>query len=317
MCTAVTYAPHGPYFGRTLDSAVSYPAEVVVTPRGFSAPKMPAFGASVIGAAVVRDGCPLYFDGMNEHGLCMAGLNFTQSCRFFPARAGRHNLAQYMLIPHILGTCKSTAEAAEELSRVNLTNEAFSPDMPPARLHWMVADGNGAIVAECTSRGMRIHEDVAGVLSNEPPFEFHMHALSNHMALTAGEPQNGFGESLNLVPCGAGVGARGLPGDFSPPSRFVRAAFLRANAPAGLRGEEAVSLMFSVLGGVSVPRGACRTAEGEFYTRYTCCMDAESLVYYISTDMCRSLTAVKLRGDESGLVRYCVRRKECVLKLNF
>lgn len=140
------------------------------------------------------------------------------------------------------------------------------------------------------------------------------------MSLSADEPENSFGSGVNLRPFGAGFGAFGLPGDMSPASRFVRAAFMRANAPSGQVGYEAISSFFNILGSVNVPRGACRTPSGEFYTRYSCCMDAAENIYYISTHACRSLTAVKLSREEAEgekLIRYSVCRNECVLKLNF
>ena len=318
MCTAITYRPKNFYFGRTLDAAEFYPAEVVISPRGFD------FGISdiaraarpIIGAAIVIGGFPLYFDGMNDCGLCMAGLNFVGNARFFPRREGRVNLAQYQLIPYILSACGSAAEAKREFGRINITPERFAPDMPPAELHWLVADKDCAFTAECTEDGMHIYENDIGVLTNNPPFSYHAHNLANYMSLSAAEPQNLFGGPA-LRPYGAGFGAIGLPGDFSSSSRFVRAAFMRANAPAGLTGENAVSQFFNILGSVNVTRGACRTPSGDFYTQYSCCMDATEGVYYIATHACRSLTAVKLLQGEEGLIRYSVRRKECILKLNF
>ena len=80
MCTAATYKTDGFYFGRTLDYEFSYGDEVVVTPRhfplAFSGGKALSEHFALLGMAHVADGYPLYYDAMNEKGLCMAGLNF-------------------------------------------------------------------------------------------------------------------------------------------------------------------------------------------------------------------------------------------------
>lgn len=313
MCTAITYSPKNFYFGRTLDADTNYSADVVTTPRGFLFENIECRHA-IIGAAIVSGGRPLFFDGMNECGVCMAGLNFG-SARYFPEREGMLNLAQYELLPYILGNCTSAAEAAAEFGRINITPKRFAPDTPPAPLHWLVADREGAFTAECMDGGMRICKNTVGVLTNDPPFACHMRGLSNYMHLTAAPPQNLFGAEGAEEYC-AGLGAFGLPGDMSSPSRFIRAAFVRANAPSGLAGNAAVSQFFAMLSAVSVPCGACNTARGRFFTRYMCCMDAAEGVYYITPHTCRAVTAVKIsRGD--GLTAYAVHRGECILKLNF
>lgn len=77
MCTAVTYKTKNFYFGRTLDYGFSYAEEVVVTPRNFAL----NYGDgilenhyAIIGTAYVPENYPLYYDGVNEKGLCMAEI---------------------------------------------------------------------------------------------------------------------------------------------------------------------------------------------------------------------------------------------------
>lgn len=118
---------------------------------------------------------------------------------------------------------------------------------------------------------------------------------------------------------GAGLGAFGLPGDFSPQSRFVRAAFVRGNAPASLEGEEALGMFFDVLSSVEVPRGACRTENGGFYTRYSCCMDACGGNYYIVTRSRRAPAAATLFAEDAEgekLLRFSADGRQAILSLN-
>ena len=87
MCTAITYKTKDFYFGRTLDLEYSYNEEVIITPRNYKF-NFRNFGAvnshyAIIGMAYEMDSYPLYYDAVNEKGLCMAGLSFPESCRYF------------------------------------------------------------------------------------------------------------------------------------------------------------------------------------------------------------------------------------------
>ena len=110
---------------------------------------------------------PLFYDGMNEKGLCMAGLNFVKSAVYREPVECMTNVAQYELIPLILGKCGSVKEARELLGNINITNDCYRPDLPCAKLHWIIADGEETIVCESVEEGLRIYDDPAQVLTNE------------------------------------------------------------------------------------------------------------------------------------------------------
>ena len=76
MCTAVTYKTNDFYMGRTLDYDFSYGDEITVTPRNYSftlrhGGKLENHYA-IIGMAHVAGNYPLYYDAINEKGLCNA-----------------------------------------------------------------------------------------------------------------------------------------------------------------------------------------------------------------------------------------------------
>lgn len=285
MCTAIANHGGGLYFGRTLDYHAPMGEELVVIPRNFPLImhreiKVDSHYA-IIGAALVKQDYPLLFDGMNEKGLCMAGLNFAGNAAYQPAQSGKINLAQFEFIPYILGKCAFVEEAVSAIKNINITPERFSADMPPAPLHWLIADKMRAVVVEFVSDGTMVYDDPAGVLTNNPPFPVQMANLANYMNLSPQLPRNNFSAKLNLSACGMGFGAIGLPGDMSPQSRFVRAAFLNCNWSCGMSEAEGVAHFFSVLGCVSVPCGCC-AAEGGGYesTLYSSCCSAQSGMYY-------------------------------------
>ena len=111
MCTAATYKTADFYFGRTLDYEFSYGDEVVVLPRNYALAfrHMGTLKAhyAIIGMAYVVGDYPLYYDGINEKGLGMAGLNFVGNAMYQEVVEGRENIAQFEFIPWILAQCAS------------------------------------------------------------------------------------------------------------------------------------------------------------------------------------------------------------------
>lgn len=306
MCTAATYQTKHFYFGRNLDLEYSYEESVTVTPRNFPlvfrhVPPMERHHA-MIGMSYVTGGYPLYYEATNEKGLSMAGLNFVGNAAYQPLRKGKDNIAPFEFIPWVLGQCASLGDARALLERLNLTATDFSPELPASQLHWLIADRSGAVVVESMADGLHIHDDPAGVLTNNPPFPYQMQNLCNYMALSPKPPANQFCQSLKLEPYSQGMGAMGLPGDCSSASRFVKAAFVRLNSISGDSELESVSQLFHILGSVSMPRGSVCLDRGKFETTiYTCCCNADTGVYYYTTYDNGALTAVDMgREDLEG-----------------
>lgn len=298
MCTAVTYKSKDFYFGRTLDLEYSYSEKVIFTPRNFALnfrhlkPATEHF--AIIGAAIAPDGFPLYYDAVNEKGLCMAGLNFVGNARYNPVKEGRENVGHFEIIAYILSQCKSVDEAETLLKKINLADTRYNEKFPAAELHWIVADKNRAITAEFVAEGLKIYENTVGVLTNNPTFDMQILNLSNYVNLSPRDPENPYADNY----C-KGLGAVGLPGDWSSMSRFVRAAFVKSNSPSVEGEEESVSQFFHILGSVEVPRGSCLTKEGkDEITVYTSCCNADKGIYYYTTYKNRAITAVDMRGQD-------------------
>lgn len=309
MCTAITYKTKDLYFGRTLDLEYHYSESVTVTPRRYPF-HFRQGGAmkehyAIIGIATVADGYPLYYDAVNEKGLSAAGLAFWKSAKYNAVRPERDNIASFELIPWVLSQCATLSETRELIGRLNVTDVAFSDAFPPSPLHWMIADGEGAIVLESTADGLKIYDDRIGVLTNEPPFEYHMTNLNNYINLTPNEPKDRFAEGTDLRAYSRGMGAIGLPGDLSSGSRFIRAAFTKLNSISGDSEDESVCQFFHILGAVSQTRGCVRLDKlgGEKHERtvYTSCANASKGIYYYTTYENRRISAVDMhREDPEG-----------------
>ena len=63
---------------------------------------------------------------------------------------------------------------------------------------------------------MKVYPDPVGVLTNNPPFPFHQANLSQYLGMSAAQPECRLDPDLGLEPFGQGMGAVGLPGDYSP-----------------------------------------------------------------------------------------------------
>ena len=289
--------------GRTLDYEFSYGDQITVTPRNypFSFLHMPSLSHhyAMIGMACVMDDYPLYYEAFNEKGLGSAGLNFVGNAVYFDPKPEKDNIAQFELIPWILGTCASLAEAKESLSRINLISTPFKKNLPLAQLHWIIADEKEAITVESMKDGLKVHENPVGVLTNNPSFEQQMFQLNNYMHLSPRQPENHFSEKLNLTAYSRGMGAMGLPGDLSSASRFAKVAFTKMNAKSGDSELESISQFFHILGSVDQQRGCCEVADGKYeITLYTSCCNASKGIYYYTTYENHQITAVDLYREE-------------------
>lgn len=320
MCTAVTFQSKDHYFGRNLDLEYSYQEAVTVTPRNFPlifrrVPKLDKHYA-LIGMALVTDNYPLYYDATNEYGLSMAGLNFPGNAVYYPEHSDCDNITPFEFIPWILGQCKTVSEAGNLLEQINIVNMPFSPQYPLSPLHWIIADKTCSITVETLADGMKIYENPVGVLTNNPPFDFHMHNLTNYLNLTHSEPENRFSHAIVLTPYSRGMGAIGLPGDLSSASRFVRATFTKLNSRCGSGEEESVSQFFHILGSVYQPYGCVSVGDKYEMTVYSSCCNTNRGTYYYTTYENRTITAVDMNKENlSGinLVTYPLRKK-CIIE---
>jgi choloylglycine hydrolase len=301
MCTAITLTTHDHYFGRNLDLEYSYIETITITPRNFLLPfsNMNTIHNhyAMIGTAFVQDNYPLYYDATNEKGLSMAGLNFPENAYYFPPQEGKDNITPYEFIPWILGQCATVAEARVLLGRLNLVHKHFREDLPLSPLHWMIADKDESIVIEPTSEGIKLFDNPVGVLTNNPPFDFHMYHLSNYLNLTHEEPANRFTNKIDLTPYSRGMGAIGLPGDLSSSSRFIKAAFTKLNSVSDGTLSDDLSQFFHILGSVAQQRG-CVKANGEFEkTVYASCCDTCKGVYYYTTYENSQISAIDMHRE--------------------
>ena len=302
MCTASNYITDDHYFGRNFDYEISYNERVTITPRNykFEFRKIDAIEShyAIIGIAAGIDEYPLYYDACNEKGLAIAGLNFAGNAVYREFEEDMINITPFELIPYLLGTCSSVAEARDALSKINLVNINFAEELPLSPLHWMISDEIEAIVVEPFEDGLKVYDNPVGVLTNNPPFDKQLFYLNNYRGLSNKNPENTFG--VDLEEYSRGMGAIGLPGDLSSASRFTKVAFTRANSYSDSDEASSVGQFFHILGSVEQQNGCTFIDDPDLYeyTIYTSCYNTNKAILYYRTYHNSQITAVDLNSED-------------------
>ena len=323
MCTAVSYRANDHYFGRNLDLEYTYREEITVTPRNFPFPFRHTGRCdrhlAMIGMATVIDTYPLYYEATNEKGLSIAGLNFPGNAVYLPPQDGVINIAPFELIPYLLGRCEDTIQAESLLRKINLTDTPFSPQLPLTPLHWLISDTDRSIVVEPMDDGIHVYENPVGVLTNNPPFEFHLYNLRNHLNVSAQPAVNRFSQQ-EIKPFSNGMGGIGLPGDYSSASRFVKAAFVKLNSLLSDSETEDVQQFFHILSAVEMPTGSVMIRPGEYeITQYSCCCNTDKGIYYYRTYNNSSITGIDMYREDlesSQPIRYPLKKTASIDIIN-
>lgn len=319
MCTAISFKTRDHYFGRNLDLEFSYNETVSVTPRNFPF-KFRCEGdvsshPAMIGMAYVQNGYPLYYDCTNEYGLSIAGLNFPGYADYKEIDPEKHNIAPFEMIPWVMCNCKNVSEAKLLLEKTNIAKINFSDDLPASPLHWMISDRDRSIVCESTEEGLKLYDNPFDVMTNNPPFNYHLLNLSNYMNCTREEAVSRFSDRLELKAFSRGMGSFGIPGDLSSASRFVKAAFTLLNSECGEAEEESVPHFMHILGSVYQQKGCCRVGSKFEYTIYSSCCNTDKGVYYYNTYNNPAINAVDMHHenlDGSEVISYPLNDKMSV-----
>ena len=300
MCTAISVLRPMHYFGRNLDLHHAYNETVTITPRNypfafrFCKPQKNHY--TMIGMATVAQDYPLYYDAMNEFGLCIAGLNFPGNAVYQPVTDQYNCVTPFELIPWVLGQCKSVQEARKLLQNTQIVNIPFSDAYGLTPMHWILADPSESIVMEPMKDGLHIYDDPVGILTNNPALPYHLENLRHYTHLTAEEAKSS--TWVKQPPVSFGTGAVGLPGDMSSVSRFVRAAFMKEHAVFTDVSVENVQQFFRLLQSVQQIKGTVRHDDQNHYTIYSSCCDSGCGIYYYNTYDNLGITAVNMHNED-------------------
>ena len=108
-------------------------------------------------------------------------------------------------------------------------------------LHWILSDRTGScIVIEPTPEGMKVYDNKPGVMTNSPEFPWHVTNLRHYIGISTQQSES---KTLGGMTLTAFKDLeRSLPGDYTPPSRFIRAAYLKEHLEPAAHETDGVTL---------------------------------------------------------------------------
>ncbi|MEZ9702746.1 linear amide C-N hydrolase [Vibrio sp. 10N.261.46.E12] len=253
--------------------------------------------------AVLQD---LAVDGMNEKGLVVGALYHPGAAEFpeYNPLDANSTISTQALANYMLGQFATVEEVAEGLKDVTVImqkEEKFGNSEIP--IHWTVVDANNdRIVVEYLNGELTVFDNPIGVMTNSPSFDWHMNNLSNYLYLQQQERGSITLNGVDIKPTGGGTGLLGVPGDFTPPSRFVRAVAYTQIARDTKDGADAVNEAFRILDGFQLPVGASEGGAisadylkyAQAATTWTTTADATNLKYYYHTQFDRQVRMIDL-----------------------
>lgn len=192
----------------------------------------------------------LVTDGMNEKGLVIGVLylpGFTEYEKPDNARTNQ-TLGAWELASYLLGTCANLDDVKGALEKVLVAQQNVPEVNFSFPLHYYIADNQGKVIVVEYVKGKRVvYDNPVGVLTNSPSFDWHLINLSNFVNLSPINVAQLQSSDDKVKPIGQGSGLLGIPGDYTPPSRFIRAALFSQWATSPPTGEETARLGFHIL----------------------------------------------------------------------
>lgn len=247
-------------------------------------------------------------EGINEKGLS-AGLFYFPNYGKYPSFDESKkdiSLADFQVVSYVLAECSTVDEVKEALSKVRIINI----DPRSSTVHWRFTEASGRqIVLEIVDEVMHFYENPLGVLTNSPGIEWHWTNLNNYVNLQPGNtPEHNLGP-IELKSFGHGSGMLGLPGDFTPPSRFVRATFFQLTAPQQPDAARSVCQAFHILNNFDIPAGT-EQAWGKALvdmpsaTQFTVASDTHNRMIYYRTMYNSNIRCIDLKRIDFEQVKY-------------
>ncbi len=302
--------------GRTLEFGVEVSTSIVAVPKGYQFTGKTSLGDgmkyktrySMTGIMTFSD--LNIADGMNSAGLSAGAFYFPTFAEYAALTKENRSKALSPLdfnnwILARFATVEEVKKAIEnkEVVIVPTALEGWGPTAPP--FHYIVYDKSGkSIVIEPVKGRLVVYDNPIGVITNSPGFDWHMINLRNYMNLKAENVDSIIINGVTFKPLGQGSGMMGIPGDFTPPSRFVRATAFVVTALPVATTREAIGEVFHILNNFDIPKGFSReVVDGKIYADYTqltCARDPQTLKYYYKSYRNQTIKVFDLRAFDAA-----------------
>ncbi len=257
--------------GRTMEFGIDPGSTLTVFPREF---KFQGIGPEnttgfswlgqygFVGMSIM--GMPLVSDGLNEKGLYVGDLYLPGFAKYQDITPGEESksISQLDVAGCLLSLCATVEDAKKAIQDITVFGMYRDElkTIPP--LHYAIHDATGnSAVFEYVNGRLQIHDNPLGVLTNSPTFDWHMINLRNFINLSATNiPELKLtGDTIEQI--GQGTGMLGLPGDATPPSRFIRAMAFTQTAVQPENAEKAVNLIYHIMNNFDIPKGFSKAVE--------------------------------------------------------
>ncbi|HMK41325.1 MAG TPA: choloylglycine hydrolase family protein [Methyloceanibacter sp.] len=299
--------------GRTLEFGFPMQSKVIVIPAGKDfAGTLPDGGKglvykskyAIVGANAL--GLPVLLDGINDQGLSVGLFYFPGYAKYTdvtPENAS-HALAGYEFGIWALANFATVDEVREAVKSIVLVPTPApglgSPQGAVPGAHFFLQDKTGkSLVVEPVDGTLKVYDAPLGVMTNTPTYDWHMTNLANYINLSVKDVESAKVGPVTINAFGAGAGLAGLPGDFTPPSRFVRAVIFSQSAAPNATADDAVLSAFHILNQFDIPKGSLlNSAGGETLneiTEWTSVADLKNLRWYFRTFEDQSIHMVDLK----------------------
>ncbi len=311
MCTAISLKSKQNefYFGRTMDYNRELDLEAYIIPKNY---KYSDYWGnnSFTKYAFICTGQPigrlLAADGMNEEGLGVAALYFPDYAVFQKRRTpNKLAITSVEVVNYLLSNFKNVDEIIEIaplLEIIGVADPVTNQIMP---LHWIATDKTGkSIVIESTKNGLNILRNPIGILTNSPDFTWHYTNLRNYLMINPSSPNFKEWGNLVLKSLSKGVGAYGLPGDFSSTSRFVRITFAKKFMEIPESREDFILACFHIMKLVTIPKGIVLANNKPEYTQYTNFMNLNTGTYYYTSYYNNEIKYANIKDNKTNKVLF-------------
>lgn len=283
--------------GRTLEFAEDLNSNVRSAPRGTAFNNKAPDGSTALSwkskygyVYVDALNVAVAVDGINEKGLSFEYLFLPGETQYqtVPAQKQKQAVPYYYFGDWILGNFSTVEELRKELANIIVFEQTLPGLDKVFPLHASVFDSTGkGIVIEFVEGKMVVYNNEAGIMTNSPLYDWHMINLRNYTHLSPYTPTPVIVNGMTFAATGQGSGMLGLPGDISPPSRFVKMAALSATAIPAETAGEALNLVQHFLNTVDIPRGFVRAktdgADAVELTQWAVFKDLTNKVLYYRT----------------------------------
>ena len=318
-CTGITLAAGDKSFitARTVDWSGSEMNNIyVISPRGHTEQSLLPDGTQngmrftakygFVGLGMQRP--EFVVDGTNEAGLNVGLFYFPDFGKYQPydAKYRDKTLADFQVVSWILSQFSTIDEVKSAIDTVRVVNI----DPTASTVHWRIAEPNGRVaVLEIIDGVPTFYENPVGVIANAPNFDWHMTNLNNYVNLYPGRAMPTPFGPIKLRSLSNGTGLRGLPGDFSSPSRFVRAAFLKTYSIPQPTARAAIMQSFHILNNFDVPFGASynlgkATFDMPSATQWTIATDTANHIIYYHTMYNRTIRRIDMNAIDFETVAF-------------